>query len=39
MTASEFVNAIKAITPNECVFSMMPEGFCSNLFGGVIHWE
>lgn len=27
MTASEFVTAIKAITPNECEFSMMPEGF------------
>lgn len=27
MTASEFVTAIKAITPNECAFSMMPEGF------------
>lgn len=27
MTASEFVTAIKAITPNECEFSMMLEGF------------
>ena len=27
MTAAEFVTAIRAITPNESEFSMMPEGF------------
>lgn len=38
MTAAEFVTAIRAITPNESEFSMMPEGFAqiylSELFIG-----
>lgn len=33
MTAAEFVTAIRAITPNENEFSMMPEGFAQIYLG------
>lgn len=33
MTAAEFVTAIRAITPNESEFSMMPEGFAQIYLG------
>ena len=33
MTAAEFVTAIRAITPNESEFSMMPEGFAQIQLG------
>ena len=33
MTAAEFVTAIRAITPNESEFSMMPEGFAQVSLG------
>lgn len=33
MTAAEFVTAIRAITPNESEFSMMPEGFAQIYMG------
>lgn len=36
MTAAEFVTAIRAITPNESEFSMMPEGF-AQIYLGELH--
>ena len=36
MTAAEFVTAIRAITPNESEFSMMPEGF-AQIYLGEMH--
>ena len=36
MTAAEFVTAIRAITPNECELSMMPEGF-AQIYLGELH--
>ena len=36
MTAAEFVTAIRAITPNESEFSMMPEGFVQ-IYLGELH--
>ena len=36
MTAAEFVTAIRAITPNESDFSMMPEGF-AQIYLGELH--
>lgn len=36
MTAAEFVTAIRAITPNESEFSMMPEGF-AQIYLGKLH--
>ncbi len=36
MTAAEFVTAIRAITPNESEFSIMPEGF-AQIYLGELH--
>lgn len=36
MTAAEFVTSIRAITPNESEFSMMPEGF-AQIYLGELH--
>ena len=35
MTAAEFVTSIRAITPNESEFSMMPEDFAQVYLGGL----